>query len=581
MKSLHFMPRWRMICLLVCLLSTAARADSPLPVYGVAASSSYPGYAPQNAVDGNPSTMWNAGTTGTAQPFLQLDLGSEISLSRLELVVSQYPSGATTHQLVGYTNSWVAVNLGSFSGYTYEGLTLVVNVTNPTPVRWVRIVTTYDPSWVAWFEVRAYRNVPVGSLSASPTQCAVPYNGTFCSSQVLLQAGISAGAYGRVWVAEAPAGAPELGGWVFDTALGSTYVGWIREGRYRFDLREGATSSGQLLQSIYVTGVRAAPPPPPAPKLFGYFGTWQPGFVDSINDTLDHTNFVWASPFLDRTSLKAMLGRSDVSKVMLDGFGILYGSATCGATTKLVYFDGSCTPTDQPQLPTASQRYQYLISQLSPSEYRKIAAVFPIDEPDIQAGVTDANLAAAKQVLVQAASALFPSTGHTPAFALLYSWVAVPMTGQVTPKGAGAADWVAFNCYPVSYGSATSVSPSLCGIASDPAGIGTILNRFERLKALVPNKKYFLVAETALKTSTDNAQGRSWLATNLTSLRQAALADPSVLGVIGFNWRGLDPAYDVSQGEVWKGPALLQGAPLDFKAKVIQEGKCITRGQCP
>jgi hypothetical protein len=561
------------------LLGTQANAQAPLPIYGYDASSSYPGAGPANAVDGNPSTAWNAGTTGATSPFIQIDLGGEVQLSRLELVVSQWPNGFATHQFTGYTSAWATVNLGTFSNNTYEGLTIVHQVNNPTPVRWVRITTTYNASWVAWYEIRAYKPVPVGNLTA-PSACTVPYNAGSCGVQ--LQATISPGAYGRVWVTQAPPGAPELNQWVFDTAVGSTYVNWIRPGTYKFELREGSSMSGALLSSAYVTGQQQAPPPA---KLFGYYGTWSPGLnVDSISATADHANLVWAIPWLDPSSLKALLRRSDVQKVVLDGTGILFGSASCGGSSQPVtaYFDGTCTPTDSPHLLTASQRYQYLLSQLTYSEYQKIVAVFPLDEPDIYPNLTHAHMAAAKEVLAQVPRSLFGSTATIPKLGIMYSWAGIPMNSLVTPIGASSADWAAVNCYPVSYGYATASSPSACG--SD--GAPTLVQRFNRLKQLVPGKKYFLVAETALKQSRDDAQGqgRRWLAENLTALRRVAQSDSSVLGIIGFNWRGLNPAYDVSGGEFWKGPPGLAGAPYDFRVKVVQEGQCVTQlaqGQCP
>jgi hypothetical protein len=385
-----------------------------------------------------------------------------------------------------------------------------------------------------------------------------------------------------VWVAQAPAGAPELNNWVFDTVSGSTYVNWIRPGTYRFELREGPYMSGALLSSVYVTGEKLAPPPA---KLFGYFGTWWPGLVDSISETVDHTNMVWVMPGLDPSGLKSVLSRPDVRNVVLDGSGILFGEAQCaGSKVNPAYFDGTaCQPTSFPHLSTASQRYQYVLSQLTYSEYQKIIAVFPLDEPDLYPNLTHANVAAAKEVMAQVARALFGSTATIPKLGLMYSWKGIPMTGTVSPVGAASADWAAFNCYPVSYGFATASSPSACGDDGAP----TLLQRFARLKQLVPGKKYFLVAETALKQSKDVQQGREWLAGNLTALRQVAQTDSSVQGIIGFNWRGLNPYppfNDAAQGEYWKGPPELTGAPYDFKAKVIQEGKCIAQlgqWQCP
>jgi hypothetical protein len=585
--------------MVVCLLSGwQANAQQQVPIVGVDASSSYPGNEPGYAVDGNPFTFWNSGVWGSSSPFIQIDLGSEMPLSRLELVVNQFPSSYATHQFVGYTSSWVAVNLGTFSGYTYDGLTIVHPVADQTPVRWVRITTTYNDSWAAWYEIRAYRIARTGTVTASPSSCTVPYDGTFCSTSVQLSASISSG-YGRVWVAQAPPGAPELNNWVFDTLLGATSVGWIRPGTYTFELREGHDMSGALLSSVTVTGQRLAPPPPPPPpppslpKLFGYFVTWTPQ-EDSIDATRDHTNVIWVAPGPNPDFLQNVLSRSAGQYLILDGSDLFFGYCLINGGTEVViaYFDGTCTPFYLPELRTARDRYRRALSRLSASDYEKIVAMFPIDEPDLHQRVTSAQLASAKQIMTEVGVERFGRDVSHPRFAIMYSWEAI--RGSVSPKGAASADWAAFNCYPVSYTSARDGAPSLCGDDNDGDGRAdlTILGRFERLKALVPAQGYFLVAETALAKSQDNTaifvdnngktlsrRSREWLIANLRELRQAAQSDSSVVGIIGFKWGGLTPP---PPQEVWKGPADLGGYPLDFLTPLVQEARCLTQqGPCP
>jgi|GEM_PF-3289475 hypothetical protein len=566
------------------LLASVATAQAPLPVYGVAASSSYPGYGPENAVDGSPYTMWNAGVSGSAQPLLQLDLGGELPLSRLELLVAQYPSGYTSHQFVGYTSQWVSVDLGTYSGFTADGMLLTHTVTNRTPVRWVRVVTTYNASWVAWYEFRAYRHMPVGYLSASPGQCSVPYNGTFCDSPVQLRASIPTGEYGRVWVAAAPPGAPELGGWVFDTYGGSAQVGWIRSGTYRFELREGPYSNGTLLSAIEVSGQKQAPPPPPPPPLkrFAYYGArmgWKPETADVLTQTLGHTNLIWVAPSVDANVLREVVSRTDVEQVVLDGTAILFGGARCieggVEVPRLVYYDGTCTPNDRPELRLASERYRAVIGQLSYAQYQKIAWIFPWDEPDkAEFNLSDEDFAAAKQVITQVARNVFGQSAAIPRIGIIYSWEAIPLQGNGNPVGAASADGVAVNCYPISYGYAITTNRDGCG----DDGRRPVLERFKRLKELVPGKRYFMVAETALRQDNDTPEKRGWLAENLIALRKEAQKDSSVEGVIGFNWRGLDPTKgDVSQGLYWYGPPALG----TFEQVVKQEGQCLTlKGPC-
>ncbi|WP_309242957.1 discoidin domain-containing protein [Hyalangium versicolor] len=566
---------------------STARAQVPLTPYSVAASSSYSGAPPQYAVDGNPYTAWNSGVYASAQPFLQIDLGGEFALDRLELRVAQYPSGSTSHQVVGYTNQWVAVGFGTYSGFTADGMLISYKIYNHTPVRYIRIITTASPSWVAWSEVRTYRYVPSGTVTANRASCSVPYNGTFCDSAVRLSASIPTGEYGRVWVAEAAPGAPELGGWVFDTYSGYADVGWIRAGTYKFELREGANANGAVISSVYVSGVKQQPPPA---KFYGYFGAWEawnPQATSTVNDTIAHSNLIWAAPGIganDVSNFKAMLNRPDVRddpsvKIVLDGTNIFYGEVACpdGSTHGKTFFDGAngCTPRWPPSPMSASERYGFFLQQLTAAEYQKIAWVFPVDEPDLISNVsaTNANLAAVKQILADAARARFGSGAIIPKMGLMYSYLAVPMYAAGNTVGAASADAVAYNCYPISYLTATSTSTDACG--RDAPGVDAIVSaeaRFNRLKQLVPGKKYFLTAETAIPSSQNDATKRGWLAENFKRLRKIAQNDSSVEGVIGFNWRGLNMSMD---GAERLGPPSLTAAP-DFRAAVINEGMCLT-----
>ncbi|WP_375767161.1 discoidin domain-containing protein [Archangium gephyra] len=574
---------------------STAGAQVPLTPYGVAASSSYSGAPPQAAVDGSPYTAWSSGVFASAQPFLQIDLGGEFALDRLELLVSQYPSGSTSHRMVGYTNQWVTVDLGTYNGFTAEGMLLSHKIYNRTPVRYIRVVTTASPSWVAWAEVRAYRYVPAGTLTADRSSCSVPYNGTFCDGSVKLRASIPTGEYARVWVAEAAPGAPELGGWVFDTYSGTADVGWIRTGNYKFELREGPYSNGALISSVYVSGVKQAPPPA---KFFGYFGAWEAWVAQSattVDETIAHTNMIWAAPGIhpgDVSNFRALLNRPDVRddpsvKIVLDGSNIFFGEVACpdGSTHGKTFFDGAngCTPRWPPSPASARQRYEFFLSQLTYAEYQKIGWVFPVDEPDLIENVSAANagIAAVKQILGEVARARFGSGATIPRLGLMYSYKAVPMYVAGNTVGAASADVVAYNCYPISYLTATSTVTDACG--TNVPGVDAIVSseaRFNRLKQLVPGKKYFLTAETAIPNSQNDAVKRGWLAGNFKRMRKIAQNDSSVEGVIGFNWRGLNMTTD---GAERLGPPWLTASP-DFKAAVTSEGMCLTHKgpwQCP
>ncbi|MEK6190838.1 MAG: discoidin domain-containing protein [Chloroflexota bacterium] len=111
-------------------------------------------YAPvENAVDGNPDTIWNAGRGWPA--WIEIDLGQATSLSELRLTVAQTPTGVTEHHVWGRVDAGgELVLLGTLSGVTTDYQTLRLNSPGTWPaVRWLRIETTASPSWVAWREI--------------------------------------------------------------------------------------------------------------------------------------------------------------------------------------------------------------------------------------------------------------------------------------------------------------------------------------------------------------------------------------------------------------------------------------------
>jgi hypothetical protein len=115
-------------------------------------SAAMPGMEAALAADGDPETVWNSGVD--AAQWLQIDLGHATRVGRIRLVVSQYPQGPTTHQI------WVGADAGSLSlVYEFGANTKDSDVLEYAPatpladIRFVKIVTTRSPSWVAWREI--------------------------------------------------------------------------------------------------------------------------------------------------------------------------------------------------------------------------------------------------------------------------------------------------------------------------------------------------------------------------------------------------------------------------------------------
>jgi hypothetical protein len=118
----------------------------------IIASSELPGYPASNAFDGDIETIWNSG--GGPEQWIQIDLGEIRTISSIRLTVAQSPEGKTTHQIWGGESESSLRLLHEFSVFTSEFHVLEFNPSTPVEnVRYIRVVTTQSPSWVAWREI--------------------------------------------------------------------------------------------------------------------------------------------------------------------------------------------------------------------------------------------------------------------------------------------------------------------------------------------------------------------------------------------------------------------------------------------
>lgn len=146
---------------------------------GVSASGTYGSAVPENAVDGDSSTLWNAGAganPGAGQrQWLELDLGERTTVSKLRLQVDQWPAGPTHHIIYGGPTPNPQTELGRFQ-QTTQTLQWLELAGTMHDVRYVRIVTVDSPSWVAWREVEVYRAQPPARVYGLPV--AASHNNT-------------------------------------------------------------------------------------------------------------------------------------------------------------------------------------------------------------------------------------------------------------------------------------------------------------------------------------------------------------------------------------------------------------------
>jgi hypothetical protein len=123
------------------------------PISATSPSSDGASYA-FNAFDGRPDTVWNAGGFAPRSVYTYFD--DVVHVARIELTTEQSPAGPTMHQIWGFktvSSSWTL--LGTLSGNTTDGQTLVW--TGSADVGGIVVYTQQSPSWVAWREIKFYR----------------------------------------------------------------------------------------------------------------------------------------------------------------------------------------------------------------------------------------------------------------------------------------------------------------------------------------------------------------------------------------------------------------------------------------
>lgn len=125
---------------------------TPLAVTASAQQSANPA---QRAIDGNIATSWIAGNLPVQ--WLQLDLGQTSSITQVRMNVEQFPAGQTVHEIWGGLQTSSLTLLRTVSGFTQDGQWLETNFSPAAGnVRYLRVVTTTSPSWVAWAEIEVY-----------------------------------------------------------------------------------------------------------------------------------------------------------------------------------------------------------------------------------------------------------------------------------------------------------------------------------------------------------------------------------------------------------------------------------------
>jgi hypothetical protein len=138
----------------LCPSTSSSVLSTPPPAIGkkVTASSELADGPASYAFDGSIDTAWNSGSG--PEGWIQIDLGQVQTISSIRLTVAQYPEGQTLHQIWGGESESTLKLLHEFNGHTSEFQVLEFRPTIPIEnIRYIRVVTTQSPSWVAWREI--------------------------------------------------------------------------------------------------------------------------------------------------------------------------------------------------------------------------------------------------------------------------------------------------------------------------------------------------------------------------------------------------------------------------------------------
>ena len=110
------------------------------------------------AVDGDQGTFWNSRAFPTQS--IEVDLGGVYSVAEIRLSIAQAPAGNTTHEVWVAGSSQVYTKVETLSGFTLDWQVLEVLFEPEQNIRFVKIVTTASPSWVAWREIQVCQTAP-------------------------------------------------------------------------------------------------------------------------------------------------------------------------------------------------------------------------------------------------------------------------------------------------------------------------------------------------------------------------------------------------------------------------------------
>lgn len=139
-----------------------------LTAVGATASHTYQNMLPFYAVDDieGPGHYWNSGYipnfVDSPQPagvekgeWIEVDLGEARDISRIRLQIQQSPAGSAVHKVFAGLYPDPKFQIASFDAY-FESEKWIEAGIESVRARYIRVLTTKSPSWVAWNKIRVY-----------------------------------------------------------------------------------------------------------------------------------------------------------------------------------------------------------------------------------------------------------------------------------------------------------------------------------------------------------------------------------------------------------------------------------------
>lgn len=156
-NKLHVIAQLLLFFLSLCcnINYVSANTTTKISDITISASSTIADTSPQNLLDNNPSTVWNAGKAAPA--WVAVDLGKPYTVNQLDLRTNQSSTGRIIVTISGGLSLETLRPLITIDQFTSNKQVLTIPLLAPVSnIQYIKITTTHSPSWVSWSDVAIY-----------------------------------------------------------------------------------------------------------------------------------------------------------------------------------------------------------------------------------------------------------------------------------------------------------------------------------------------------------------------------------------------------------------------------------------